>query len=185
MVEHPGYLKKVSNHSEAGRGKKWKFELKELLTILKLARDLQQVLSSQEPLTPWHLHSTFMFRSSSCKKIGLVFLSEVLDYSLSPCRYYAFVSWLFHRVMLVWVWKRSFCPDPPPSPYYCGCRQIMESTFHIFCLWHPHFDVPMFQSRAKKESAESWSKLHKILLFQLSPVLQSCASIFYFLWKTL
>ena len=35
------------------------------LTILKLARDLQQVLSSQDPLTPWHLHSTFMFRSSS------------------------------------------------------------------------------------------------------------------------
>ena len=106
-------------------------------------------------------------------------------FSLSPYRRYAVVSWLFHRVMLVWVWKRSFCPDPPPSPYYCGCRQIMESTFHIFCLWHPHFDVPMFQSRAKKESAESWSKLHKILLFQLSPVLQSCASIFYFLWKTL
>lgn len=54
-------------------------ELKKFLTILKLARDLQQVLSSQDPLTPWHLHSTFMFRSSSCKKIGLVF-SNILDY---------------------------------------------------------------------------------------------------------
>ena len=40
-------------------------ELKKFLTILKLARDLQQVLSSQDPLTPWHLHSTFMFFSSN------------------------------------------------------------------------------------------------------------------------
>ena len=39
--------------------------LEMFLTILKLARDLQQVLSSQDPLTPWHLHSTFMFLSSS------------------------------------------------------------------------------------------------------------------------
>ena len=43
------------------------------LTILKLARDLQQVLSSQDPLTPWHLHSTFMFRSRSCKRFLLAF----------------------------------------------------------------------------------------------------------------
>lgn len=37
------------------------------LTILKEARDLQQVLSSQDPLTPWHLHSTFIVRSKSWK----------------------------------------------------------------------------------------------------------------------
>ena len=39
----------------------------QMLTILKEARDRQQVLSSQDPLTPWHLHSTFMFLSSSWK----------------------------------------------------------------------------------------------------------------------
>ena len=38
-----------------------------ILTIRKEARDRQQVLSSQDPLTPWHLHSTFMFLSSNWK----------------------------------------------------------------------------------------------------------------------
>ena len=90
------------------------------LTILKLARDLQHVLSSQDPLTPWHLHSTFMFRSSSWKKIGLVLLHSFKFVFISLvlsiwCRF----SWPAHngssRVMLVWVWKKSFCPDPLPS----------------------------------------------------------------------
>ena len=43
---------------------------KKALTILKEARERQQVLSSQEPLTPWHLHSTFMFFSSICNTTG-------------------------------------------------------------------------------------------------------------------
>ena len=38
-----------------------------VFTILKEARDLQHVFSSQDPLTPWHLHSTFMVRSKSWK----------------------------------------------------------------------------------------------------------------------
>ena len=51
-----------------------------MLTILKEAKDRQQVFSSQDPLTPWHLHSTFMFLSSSWKRYknkssGLVLVS--------------------------------------------------------------------------------------------------------------
>ena len=45
----------------------FKCEIK--LTILNEAKDLQQVLSSQDPLTPWHLHSTFIFFSSNLKQI--------------------------------------------------------------------------------------------------------------------
>jgi len=44
------------------------------LTFLNEATDLQQVLSSQEPETPWHLHSTFMFRSKSWKEEKTKFL---------------------------------------------------------------------------------------------------------------
>ena len=42
-----------------------------MLTILKEARLRQQVLSSQDPLTPWHLHSTFMFLSRSWNNMNI------------------------------------------------------------------------------------------------------------------
>ena len=38
------------------------------LTCLKEETDLQHVLSSHDPETPWHLHSTLMFLSRSWKK---------------------------------------------------------------------------------------------------------------------
>ena len=109
------------------------------LTILKLARDLQQVLSSQDPLTPWHLHSTFMFRSRSCKRFLLAFFL------------YLYLLDIFHIDSLLLYFSCYFCfviaadvgfslreiflPRFPPQPYYCGCPRIMESTFQIFCLW--------------------------------------------------
>ena len=148
------------------------------LTILKLARDLQHVLSSQDPLTPWHLHSTFMFRSSSWKKIGLVLLHSFKLFSFLS--FYRFDAVFLGRLTMAaaeWCWfefERNLFAPIPSLPYYCGCREIMESTFHIFCLWHPHFDVPMFQSRAKKESAEMTELvkitvmiLHSLVVFSM------------------
>ena len=61
------------------------------LTILKLARDLQQVLSSQDPLTPWHLHSTFMFRSRSCKRFILAFL-DICEFQIK------YLTTIIHRL---------------------------------------------------------------------------------------
>ena len=110
------------------------------LTILKLARDLQQVLSSQDPLTPWHLHSTFMFRSRSCKQTILAF--SIFQYLLDISYWFSFIIFLllFLDCFVIaadvgFSLREIFLPRFPPQPYYCGCPRIIESTFQIFCLW--------------------------------------------------
>ena len=102
------------------------------------------------------------------KKIGLVLLHSFKLFSFLS--FYRFDAVFLGRLTMAaaeWCWfefERNLFAPIPSLPYYCGCRQIMESTFHIFCLWHPHFDLPMFQcSRAEQRKNQqkwwSWSKL--------------------------
>ena len=115
------------------------------------------------------------------KKIGLVLLHSFKIVFISLvlsiwCRF----SWPAHngssRVMLVWVWKKSFCPDPLPSlllwmPTDNGVNfsYLLSLTS---ALWSSN--VPMFQSRAKKESAEMMELvkitlmiLHSLVVFSM------------------